>query len=87
MATEIASDKMALEIECSYSNIGKEWTAEAVTQAWEAGYKRSITVAVGKGKTRPEALRELADALEEAAPPILKVEPRKAQPARKRKGR
>jgi len=62
MAT--ASDKMELEIECSYSNIGEEWVAEAITQEWENGYRRAVTVASGKGRTRPDSLRDLADTLE-----------------------
>lgn len=63
----VNTDKIDLEIECSYSNIGEEWCAEAVTQEWEAGYRRPVVVASAKGKTRPEALRELADAMEGSA--------------------
>lgn len=55
---EVRSDAMNLDIEVAYSNIGDEFIAEAFDE--DAGK----WVAVGKGKTRPAALRELADALE-----------------------
>ncbi len=62
----LATDRIELRIECSYSNIGEEWLAEALTteQELDGHATREISVAHGKGKTRPEALRELADALE-----------------------
>lgn len=68
MATQaVKSDAMDLRIECSYSNIGEEWVAEAITIEYELdGHAaRSVTAAFGKGQTRPDALRELADALEQ----------------------
>lgn len=58
MATDLTTDHMPLIVECSWSNIGQEWTADA---RHEDNHK---TVAFGKGMTRPEALRELADELE-----------------------
>lgn len=60
MATQdLKTDHMPLIVECSWSNIGLEWTADA---RHEDSHK---TIAFGRGSTRPDALRELADALED----------------------
>ncbi len=56
--TELSTERIALSIDCAWSNIGQEWCAEATHDHTHA------SVAFGKGKTRPEALRELADELE-----------------------
>lgn len=54
---DLRTDHMPLNVECSYSNISEEWTAEA-------NHEKNGTSFRGKGKTRPDALRALADALE-----------------------
>lgn len=51
-------DSVAATVDCSYSNIGGEWCAALIS---EDGH----TLAVGKSNSRAEALRNLADAIEE----------------------
>ena len=58
MTTHLKSDALPLVVDCVYSNIGEEFTAEARDE------DTNIVIAVGRGRTRPEALRELADNLE-----------------------
>jgi hypothetical protein len=53
------SDRLPLSIECAWSNIGEEWNAEALDA--DTGWQ----VASATGSTRPEALRNLADELED----------------------
>jgi hypothetical protein len=54
-----SSDFTPLEIECSYSNIGEQWVAEARRPGETEWF------AAAKGTSRPDALRNLADVLEE----------------------
>lgn len=51
-------DDVAATVDCSYSNIGEEWCAALIG---DDGH----TLAVGRSNTRAEALRNLADAIEE----------------------
>jgi hypothetical protein len=59
--SRLKSDELPLEVTCVWSNIGDEFIAEA----YDVDAKK--WVAHGTGQTRPEALRELADALEAMA--------------------
>jgi len=55
----VKSDELPLIVECAYSNIGEEWWAEARHE--ETGKQ----VCNATGTTRPNALRNLADELED----------------------
>lgn len=56
--TSLASDHLELQIECFWSNLGEMWLAVATD-------KDGKEIAVGKADSRPEALRALADELED----------------------
>ena len=51
-------DTVEATVECSYSNIGEEWCAALIDPAGK-------TLAYGKSSTRAEALRNLADVLDD----------------------
>lgn len=51
-------DSIAATVECSYSNIGEEWCAALID---ENGH----TLKYGKSDSRADALRNLADAIED----------------------
>lgn len=56
---EPLTDHMPLVVECGYSNIGEKWWAEARNA--DTGKQ----VCSATGGTRPDALRNLADELED----------------------
>lgn len=51
-------DRIAGTVDCSYSNIGEEWCAALVDE-------NGKTLAAGKSNSRADALRNLADAIED----------------------
>lgn len=51
-------DSVEATVDCTYSNIGEEWCAELIDE----GGKR---LAYGRSSSRPGALRNLADAIED----------------------
>lgn len=56
---DLKTERMPLTVDCLWSNIREEWITEAIHDETKA------VIASGKGRTRPEALRELAEKLEE----------------------
>lgn len=51
-------DTVSATVDCSYSNIGEEWCAALIDEGGK-------TLAYGKSKTRVDALRNLADVIDD----------------------
>lgn len=51
-------DNIAATVDCSYSNIGEEWCAELIAED-------GTILAYGKSSSRAEALRNLADVIDD----------------------